>query len=350
MRASRLRHRPEAGTAAALALSDRENAPTEDSRGADPGAETAEEALIAPVRVLYVGGLSHTGSTLMARVLGEVPGFFAAGEVYALAERLEHGDLCGCGVQLADCPFWTSVLQAAFPAGDVPPRLRTERRWIKGRTLPLLTLGLDRRALGTYRPLVASLYSAIAAVSGARVIVDSSKSPTYASILDRMPGIELSVLHLVRDPRPTSYSWSIDPHFQRTRGPACGVRWALWNLELEALAARRRRRFVRIRFEDFLEEPAFETRRALRLVGAENAELPFTARDAVRLPSHHMVEGHRSRFDTGTIAIEPNESWRRGLSTRRALAMLPFTAPVQLLYRYPLVGQRVRRCDTGAIA
>jgi Sulfotransferase family len=289
-----------------------------------------------PVRVLYVAGLAHSGSTVLARVLGEVEGLFTAGEVYALSERIGDGDRCGCGEPLGECPFWTAVLREAFPDGDPLPRLRTERRWIHGRTLALLVLGRDRERLRTYGADLARLYRAIASVSGSRVVVDSSKSPTFAYILDRTPGLELYGVHLLRDPRATSYSWSVDPHYHRTKGPAFGARWTFWNLELEALAARRPRRFVRLRLEDFVEDPVVETRRVLRLVGAEDAALPFVDGRSVRLPSHHMVEGHASRFDTGVVPIRASTTWRERLSKRRELTTSLLASPLQLLYGYPV--------------
>jgi hypothetical protein len=174
------------------------------------------------------------------------------------------------------------------------------------------------------------------------VIVDSSKSPTYAYILGRVPGIELSVVHLLRDPRATSYSWSVDPHFHRTRGPAFGARWTLWNLELEALAARRRSRFLRLRLEDFVDSPVPETRRVLRLVGADDADLPFVDARTACLPAHHMIEGHASRFETGVVPIRPSTTWRARLSTRRELSTSLFASPLQLLYGYPVARRQAR--------
>jgi hypothetical protein len=295
-----------------------------------------------PVRVLYVAGVPHNGSTLLARVLGEVDGAFAAGEVIALSHWTTHGGRCGCGVTLAECPFWQAVLRTAFPDGDGLPRLLPERRWIRGRTLVPLVLGRDRERLRRYRADLARLYRAIAAESGCRVIVDSSKSPTLAYVVDGVPGIELYGVHLVRDPRATSYSWSVDPHYHRTRGPALGARWTLWNLELEALAARRRSRFIRLRLEDFVREPVAETRRVLGLVGAEQAALPFVGERAARLPEHHMIEGHASRFDTGVVAIRESTTWRQRLSVRRELSTSLLASPLQLLYGYPVARRRRR--------
>lgn len=59
---------------------------------------------------------------------------------------------------------------------------------------------------GGYRALLGHLYRAIRRVTGARVVVDSSKNASYARILADTPGIRLRILHLVRDSRGVAYS------------------------------------------------------------------------------------------------------------------------------------------------
>jgi hypothetical protein len=248
---------------------------------------------------------------------------------------------------LSECPFWNSVLSAT---GDAPalPQLRPERRWIHGRTLIRLALGAEHERLQEFRRELAKLYRAISDVSGSRVIVDSSKSPTFAHIVDGTPGVEMFGIHLVRDPRPTSYSWSVDPHFHRTRGPAFGARWTFWNIELEAFAAPRRSRFIRLRLEDFIRNPRTETRRALALIGLEDADLPFVDERSVRLPAHHMIEGHVSRFDTGVIPIRGTTAWQTRLSVRRELSTALLATPLQLAYGYPIARWPLDRAPSRA--
>jgi hypothetical protein len=84
------------------------------------------------VRVLFLGGLGRSGTTLLERVLGELPGVCPLGEVVHLRERdLRNGERCGCGATFSDCDFWRSVGEEAFggrqPAGPgyltpVPPK------------------------------------------------------------------------------------------------------------------------------------------------------------------------------------------------------------------------------------
>jgi hypothetical protein len=77
-------------------------------------------------------------------------------------------------------------------------------------------------------------------------------------------------------------------------------------------------------------------------VGAEQATLPFVSEHAARLPEHHMIEGHASRFDTGVVAIRESTTWRRRLSVRRELSTSLLASPLQLLYGYPVARRRRR--------
>jgi hypothetical protein len=279
-------------------------------------------------------------------VLGEVEGLFAAGEVYALSERITNGDSCGCGVALADCPFWGAVLRSAFPEGDALPRVRTERRWIHGRTLASLLLGRDRQRLRTYRDDLAKLYRAIATVSGCRVIVDSSKSPTYAYILDRTPGIELYGVHLVRDPRAVAFSWNkrvlkpeaADEEYMDAYGPfRVGTQWVVYN----ALFAAIRRSGTPTSFltyEQLVADPESELRRVLgELVPELSGPLPELGGE-VSLPLQHTVAGNPVRFSRGALRIALDDEWRRAMRRRDRRVVELATAP--LLWRYGYVGRR----------
>ncbi|MGH2812195.1 MAG: hypothetical protein ACRDI1_05730, partial [Actinomycetota bacterium] len=85
------------------------------TRVADGGAPAARP----PVRVLYIGGAGRSGSTLLDLMLGQLPGFFAAGELKYVWDRgLLRNELCGCGSSFRECPFWTAVGTEAFGGWD----------------------------------------------------------------------------------------------------------------------------------------------------------------------------------------------------------------------------------------
>ena len=129
--------------------------------------------------------------------------------------RRPSAETCGCERAFRDCSFWQAVGDAGFGGWDGIPlreilqlRYSLDRPW----SIPALPLGRLVDPLGTriqaYTQTLQRLYEAIAEVSGASVIVDSSNLPSHAFLLRAMPAIDLRVVHLVRDSRAVAYSSS----------------------------------------------------------------------------------------------------------------------------------------------
>src|SRR4029450_12109098 len=60
--------------------------------------------------VLYLGGLGRSGTTVLERVLGELPGVCSVGELVHLWRRgVLDDETCGCGSAFSACPFWSEV-------------------------------------------------------------------------------------------------------------------------------------------------------------------------------------------------------------------------------------------------
>ena len=168
-------------------------------------------------RVVYVGGFGRSGSTLLDRVLAQIGGCVAVGELVHLPQRgLLDDERCGCGVAFSACPFWSEVGVAAFgPAGwasvDAEAIRRQQAALDRNRRIPAMVLPRWGRGSAETEELGAwfgRVYAAVADVSGASVVVDSSKHASTAFLLRRAPGLDLRVVHLVRDSRGVAYSWS----------------------------------------------------------------------------------------------------------------------------------------------
>ena len=71
------------------------------------------------IRILAIAGTGQNGSTLVSRLVGEVPGFVAVGEVGRLWDKgLIEGVECSCGEPVRACPFWREVGRVAFGGWD----------------------------------------------------------------------------------------------------------------------------------------------------------------------------------------------------------------------------------------
>lgn len=313
------------------------------------------------VKVLYIAGSGRSGSTILERILGQLDGFFSVGELCNLWDRglLAHR-MCGCGVPVDACPTWTGILAAGF--GGLPDEAEARRvvalrrAFVRVRHIPrVLATHWGRQGAGDGELLgvLERLYRAVAEHTGCRVLVDSSKAPLYAELLARIPSIELQVVHLVRDPRATAYSWLRHkqlPDFgdvrqmQRLRPLKSSGLWALWQTMSELLMGRPPGRYLRLRYEDFVADPEAAVRRVAALVGEEPAAWPFDSAGGVSLGVTHSVSGNPNRFETGTVQLRPDTEWVRGLGRGQRALVTAVTWPLLLRYRYPL---RSRPAESG---
>jgi len=164
--------------------------------------------------VLYIAGTARCGSTIFGNVIGQMRGFTHVGELWHLwTDGILSNLACGCGAKFHDCEFWRSVLTVAFRStGETRAEQMVE--WLgsstRTRHLPLLTTSYGRRLLrNTLDPLLAQtekLYRGLEQVTEGRIIIDSSKNPAYGYLLNLIPGLEVAILHLVRDPRGVAFS------------------------------------------------------------------------------------------------------------------------------------------------
>jgi hypothetical protein len=325
-------------------------------------------------RVLFLGGLGRSGTTLLERILGELPGVVALGEVVHLWQRdLRDGERCGCGAPFAGCRFWQAIGEVGFGGWhrvDIERVLHLQRLVERTRHIPLLAAGRRRALLREYTGYYQRVYTAAAEVASAQVVVDSSKHSALAWCLSHTD-LDLRIAHLVRDPRGVAYSWTkrvarpetdlaapmpsgagkplAAPMPSGARAPTGAAQMTrypparsalLWNTHNAALGllARRGVPVARMRYEQFLANP----RRGLRTLAAfagldlSTADLRFLDEDQVRLGPCHSAAGNPMRFTVGTVALHRDDAWRRELPGRHRHLVGALCAPLLAAYGYPL--------------
>jgi len=328
------------------------------STSADPGARGVPEMPGArgvpevKVKVLYIGGFGRSGSTLVERILGQLPGFCSAGEIVFLWQRgLLENQLCGCGATFSDCDFWTRVGKTAFGGWDqidANEMLALQRevdrnRYIPAMVAPRLRPGA-RATMERYLEVLSQLYRAIGEVSGARVVIDASKHASTAYLLRRVPGIDLRVLHLVRDSRGVAYSWTKevrkpevtgDDAFMPVYSPgSSGRQWLAYNLLFDALGAVEDT--MVLRYEALLSDPRRGLERILAHAGEPSTpeSFSFLGDGWVELGVDHTVAGNPMRFHQGRLDLRLDQAWTTKLPARDRKVVTAITWPLQLRYGY----------------
>ena len=297
------------------------------------------------VKVLHIAGLPRTGSTVLANVLGQIDGYFTAGELMGLGQALVEGNLCGCGVPVAECRTWGPILAEAFGGTRTAiERLRDEGSWLRARDLPRLVLKRRRgdADLAAYQQALAALFLAVERQSQARVVVEASKRPTFGWILGSTPRVELYTVHLVRDPRATWDSWVRARQWEHSGPLQMGATWGLWHAAVALDAGRRPGRYLALRYEDFVSDPRGATRSIAAFVGETGGALPFADDHTVRLEATHSVHGNANRFRIGEVPLVSDDGWQTRLDSREKLLTMAASWPVRRRWSYALRAEEPR--------
>ena len=302
--------------------------------------------------MLFIAGTGRSGSTLLAGILGQVPGVFNAGELRFIWERgMLQNRLCGCGRRFRECEVWQEILREAGPLNP-DAMSAAQARSTRIRYVPGLVLGRRLEPeQAAYREALESLYRAIARVTGCDTIVDSSKLPSYARTVGSLPGVDLRVVHLVRDPRSAAASWAAvkeqpdrgTPGTMERLAPArSALLWAWWNAATAPSVRGAAGRYAIVRYEDFVADPLGTTREIATLIDRSDADLPFIDRATVQLLPNHTVSGNPDRLRSGTMAISAGAGARNRLRGRDRILVTALTLPVLVRFRYPLRVQSAR--------
>ncbi|MDQ3416954.1 MAG: sulfotransferase [Actinomycetota bacterium] len=302
-------------------------------------------------------GWGRSGSTLLGAALGELAGFYALGETHNMwRSGVVRNRACGCRQPFSDCEHWSQVLATArradpdFPA--VADIVTAQAHAARTRHLPLVATRLGSwirdDAAQRYLRAIGGVYRAVVERTGARVLVDSSKEPVYGRLLEHLD-IDFFVVHLVRDPRSVAYSWlrrkerfrvqpGEQPSYMHRHGPlTSSTFWLAWNGIAGGFWRRRLgRRYLLVRYEDFIADAAATLTAVLRMVEEPVESLPLSGPSELMLQPNHMVSGNPSRFSTGLVQLKEDDEWRSRLlpAVRRRVELT--TWPLLLRYGYPL--------------
>jgi len=251
------------------------------------------------MKIIYIAGASHSGSTLLDMMLNAHPEMISVGEVLDL-NRVKYrtsgaikATRCSCGARgLLRCKFWARV-----------------NAWIeKTYGKSLADLDVDNYLPRDEDPEPNSvLFRAISQVSGKEFVVDSSKSPRRLDYLLRHTKLDVHPIHLIRDPRG---------HVASVMGQQ-GLVKSIFHYEVVNAQARQKLKSVShdvVRYEDLVIEPERTLQKILAPVGLEFHPRQLAWAEQTR----HSFAGNRARWQTKSKLVL-DERWKRRLSQPQRL-------------------------------
>lgn len=288
-----------------------------------------------PVRIAYIAGYGRSGSTILDIALGQHSAVVGAGEITSLTQHAwRNNEFCACGKAIHHCSFWSSVLEEWSAGGeqglmDEYCRLQQRFEGLSMATRLLSGAGLGKQ-FSVYTLHTKRLFSAMLSCSGRQVIVDSSKLPGRAMALAQIPGIDMRVIHLVRDGR--GVAWSLLKGYERDAKSGLqkeikpksvfrtALRWSMVNLAVEYLSRKLGpERVIRVRYEDFTSDPVSVMQKVGTFLELDLSRVGTSLQNGEAMGPAHQVAGNRLRMSE-SIALNKDETWRTRMPARQQVS------------------------------
>lgn len=285
------------------------------------------------VRYVCMPGSPYTGSTLLGFLLDGHPDCVSIGAATGLTRKVDVDTYqCTCGALFRDCEFWREVAErtarlghpvTVFESNFWNTHLRvSERRWLNGllvrslgndrltdvRDAMLLSRGPIKDALVEARRSSWALAKSILEITGAKVFIDTARDHQRPKYLDPDEGLDVKVIHLIRDPRGNVAS--IMSHTGVDVATAAR-QWKHYNVE----AARVSRyidpgSWLRVHYEDLCLDPQGTLDEIAGFIGVPPAPV-----SAVLDGGESHIIGNSMRL-RGVDEIRLDEKWRDRLDSQ----------------------------------
>jgi len=296
------------------------------------------------ITVVHIVGTGRNGSTLLERVLNEIPDFFAIGEFgWTNLEKMENFT-CRCGKKFQVCPTWSVILKEDdFQKIDKKRLTEGKNKYNNTRSILKFSLKKEQDVSDTFKEYLHNIYLFYRAVQKNRAcqfMTDSTGSVAHCYNLSLIPEIDLYVIHIVRDSRGVAHSrgvtkclpnsnvvWLAGVSSWRT-----AVSWLKRNLFIEFAFSKRKGKYIRVHYEDFIENPTKTVKKIGNLLGLELKQLDFIDDKSVVLGETHLIGGNVYVSKKGRTVLKLDERWKRDMKWWKIVLVTLITWPLLLKY------------------
>ncbi|MBM7622957.1 sulfotransferase [Sporohalobacter salinus] len=164
------------------------------------------------IKLVYIAGIGHSGSTLLDLILGAHDKIESVGEIKNLKRFIVNDKKCSCGQRIDKCCYWGKILkeyQAKLKEKGIKDNIYDFRTYDKKifltEKLRAFFDGYEhiftKKEIREYGYKNYYLFQSIIETTGRDIILDSSKNPYRLALLSLSDLFDIKVIYLFRDGR-----------------------------------------------------------------------------------------------------------------------------------------------------
>ncbi|NBB78373.1 MAG: hypothetical protein GVY36_02860 [Verrucomicrobia bacterium] len=260
------------------------------------------------IKVIYIFGPGHCGSTLLSLLLDGHTEILSLSEVKNISKNK---------AKIRENTFWGKVIKRCEEVR------RFELDDLDSGSTYRDVFWIERESLDKWALANKTLFEYALKESKCSVVVDSSKNFARCYLFHASDYFDLHLINLVRNGKGVYNSYL--KKYNDSRGIKKWVKSCLMGAGMELQAAKS----IRVRYEDMCDRTNVELNKICSIVGLEYSEVMLHP----ETNSFRGIGGNRMRYGEN-IQIELDESWKEELSFSQKVKFNILAGPLNKLYGY----------------
>ncbi|WP_261885784.1 sulfotransferase domain-containing protein [Vibrio pomeroyi] len=265
-------------------------------------------------KIVLITGFGRSGSSLINMLISKRINSVDVGELRFLYERgYINNERCSCNDYFRECNFWDGVIKK-IPVDDPFEYSLLSKKTQRNRSFFTSYFNWfsedDEKYIGKEKKLIDSILNNS---SSRHVILDSSKVPVRACLYYKLrEHYDVKILHVLRDPRAVSYSWSKDVPRPETDNKEnmhkfsyleSSLLWVGVNFLSRLLSFKYKDDYKMIIYEDLCKNP-------VSVMDSVESFIFPGGNDSLNNSVFHSISGNPMRF-VDNVDIKLDENWKK---------------------------------------
>jgi hypothetical protein len=275
------------------------------------------------IKVIYIGGVEHSGSTLLGLILEQHPEVNCVGELSLLPKDAwieKREEYCSCGSRILDCPLWATVKEKLDSIANTTVNHLNElsTRFDKNIHFPFVFKNhfIKSKKYNNYLSLESKFLNIIFEASRSKIIVDTSKRVSRALMLSHIDTFETKVIHIVRDSRGVAFSSNKPKRLIRRNWLNSAIRWIYINtLFLLLKKFLEPENYCLLKYEDLITQPDEVLTKLSQFLKLDYSSIGQEIANGRILQPSHISIGNGFIKSNQDIVIRNNFYWQQKMDS-----------------------------------